>query len=74
MTADLLDRGLHLYDIGTVWSWLEFRYWLKWLLPTSAVARLRQERAAAEAIPEEQRTVGKGAIPLDEMDAFLGWN
>ena len=63
-----------MYDIGTRISWHELRCWIKWLLPTSAVVRLRQQRAAEEAVPEEARTVGRGAIPIDEMDAFLGWN
>lgn len=74
ITADLLDRGLHVSDIGNVWSWFEFRCWLKYLPATSAVVRLRQERAALEAIPEEQRTVGSDAVTFAEMDAFLGWD
>lgn len=74
VTADLFDRGLHISDIGETFSWFEFRCWIKWLPEKSAVVRLRRQRAAEEAVPEEARTVGRGAIPIDEMDAFLGWN
>jgi hypothetical protein len=58
-----------------VWSWFEFRCWLKYLGDKSAVVRERRARAAEEAIPEEQRVIGgRGdALPIDQLEAAIGW-
>ncbi|MBF6189422.1 hypothetical protein [Nocardia farcinica] len=58
-------------------SWHEFRCWLRHLLPaTSAFARLRAAEAAEAAKPEDQRPVGSksDALPIDELNEWLGWN
>lgn len=73
VAADLFDRGLDISDIGETVSWFAFRCWLKYLPAKSAVVRLMRERKADEAIPADRRTVGSGAIPIAEMDAWLGW-
>lgn len=73
VASDLFDRGLEISDIGDTVSWFAFRCWLKHLLPTSAVVRVRQQRAAEAAIPEDMRTVGKDGLPFDDMYDWLGW-
>ncbi|KIA63000.1 hypothetical protein FG87_21735 [Nocardia vulneris] len=74
IVADLLDRGLHLYDLGDRLSWFEFKCWLKHLHDPSAVVRVRRERMAADSIPEDLRAIGSDPLPIDEMDAWLGWD
>jgi hypothetical protein len=57
-------------------SWWVFRCWLKYLPDTSAVVRERRARAAAEAIPENERVIGgpADALPIEQLMVELGWN
>lgn len=67
----MANRGLGLEDIGTWMSWWQFKCWLKWAPEDSAIARLKRMQDAENAIPEDERIVGRDAIPIDEMDEFL---
>lgn len=77
MTADLLAAGHHLYDLGDGLSWWEFECWLKHLGPHSITVQKLRALAAEEAKPEDERTVGTApgsAIPIHELNSWLGWD
>ncbi|MFI9507574.1 hypothetical protein [Nocardia sp. NPDC052566] len=73
---DLLSIGRRIESIGNTLSWWEFRIWLKYQTDTtSALVREMRHQAALEAIPDDERIVGTAAdaIPIDELDRWLGW-
>lgn len=77
VTADLLSAGHHLYDLGDALSWREFECWLKHLAPHTVTVQKLRALAVEEAKPEDERTVGTkpgSAIPIDELNSWLGWD
>ncbi|WP_342800970.1 hypothetical protein [Nocardia sp. No.11] len=77
MTADLLAAGHHIWELGEFLSWHEFACWLKHLKPGTATVDKLLALAAEEAKPEDERVVGGksgDALPIDELNAWLGWD
>jgi hypothetical protein len=79
IAADFLACGRSIDEIGVTMSWFELRSWLRRPPPDSWYGRTRAAEAAEEAAeaakPEDQRRVGgkSDALPIDELDEFLGW-
>lgn len=76
IAADLFAIGRSIHEIGYTISRYELGAWLRHLTESSALVRKLREQARIDATPEDQRVVGgaKGdALPIDELNKWLGW-
>lgn len=77
IAADLMAVGRSIHEIGATISWLELRAWIRHPRAGTALAHELAAMAAEEAKPEDERVVGTkpgSAIPLDELNSWLGWD
>lgn len=77
LAVDLMAVGRSIHEIGVTISWLELRAWIHHPRAGTALAQELAAIAAEEAKPEDERAVGTkpgSAIPIDELNSWLGWD